>query len=485
MSADGKRLATVSDSSVAVWDVATGNLLSRFPTLSAQDRTGVFGYYTGPKILAFTPDGRRLGIAFNDDFSGVWDLDHSGNFRRFRAEGIGDSQGLCQFARDGKLFILLYDDCIRFWNPVSGNLDHQIPAAFAVGDISSDARMYGQVDHDRNISFTVRDFKTGKAVKEFAVRCGEGDAVFAPDSKTLVLTDERKKEIQIWDAPPTRVRCTFPLPDLVGSTPDDRYYPYCLCFAANSKVLMLGTSRGEIHRWDLVAKKELPLLSSYSGEIVGLHDLPDGKSLLAVRRDGLIQRFDTTMSRDISDTGRYEGAPTIAVSLNGELAAVGDSRGRLDLWQLRPFKLRSRLRSDGPPVMSVAFGADGKTLAVGLESEAVCFYDSASGRNTRTISFKKAGKKDTITPFSTLLLSPDGQLLCFLNSANELVMWDVAKGKSRWRWKDATAWGEAGVALSPDGKTLAFAPKGAEVLLLDALTSKRRLAVKLAVTAKT
>lgn len=243
---------------------------------------------------------------------------------------------------------------------------------------------------------------------------------------------------------------------------------------------MLANSMGQIYRWDLATKKELPILTNYKGGIVGLHDIPDGKTLIAVGEDGVIHRFDTRTNREIPDIGKYEGSPAVAVSPDRRLAVVGDRRGRLDLWELHPLKFRRTLRSGGPAVVSIAFAADGKTLAAGLKSEIVCSHDVASGRETRTISFKGTEELHWY-PFSALLLSPDGRFLYLNNSVGELLLWDVDKEIARWRCKGEFASAEGAAALSPDGKTLAFAPEGTEVLLVDALTGKKRLAVKLAV----
>ena len=497
LSLDGKRLATVSTSSVAVWDVASGKILFRFPTLTRKDRSQTFSYYSGHRILSFSPDGKKLGIAFDDTFTGVWDLENGGKFRRFTGEDVSNSFGLCRFTPDGKLFILLYEDCIRFWDPVTGKLHQQVRASFAVSDISADARMYAQIDHKRKFVFNVCDFQTGKLIRTFDVKAGEGELVFAPDCKTLVLVDELKKAIQIWDVRGNKKRCTFPLPRFAGVDGQDLFHEYCVCFSADSKMLMLSNSVGEIHRWDLATKKELPVLAIYPREImegklrlaigadgfVGLHDVPDGKILLAVAANGLIRRFDTTTNREFSDLGNYQGSPRATVSPNGRLAAVADNRGRLDLWELRPLKLRHTLRRDGPAIVSMAFAADGRTLAAGLESETVCFHDVASGRETRRISFKKGEQRNAeAVPFSTLLSSPDGRFLCVNSSGAELLMWDLANDRVRWRAKGEFAWDEGCAAFSPDGKTLAFAPKGPEVLLLDVLSGKRQRVIRLVVT---
>lgn len=220
LSADGKRLATASTSSVAVWDVVTGKVLFRFPTLSAKDRAEGFAHYYGPKILALSPDGKKLGIAFNDEFTGVWDLENGGKFRRFTEEGISDSHGHCQFTRDGKQFILVYEDCIRFWHPATGKLHRRMPACLAVSDISADVQMYAQIDHDRNDEFNVRDFRSGATIKKFDIQAGKGDVVFAPDSETLAVIDEMKKEIQICDVRSTKARGTLSLPKFAGHSPD-------------------------------------------------------------------------------------------------------------------------------------------------------------------------------------------------------------------------------------------------------------------------
>jgi WD40 repeat protein len=106
-------------------------------------------------------------------------------------------------------------------------------------------------------------------------------------------------------------------------------------------------------------------------------------------------------------------------------------------------------------VKSVAFSADGKTLALaGMipatkpgpgndPTGAIKLWDVATGKDRATIKHS--------TSVSGVMLSADGK---FLASPNGPVIWNVPDGQQR----DALPWTGAGftcVAFMPDGKTLA------------------------------
>jgi WD40 repeat protein len=494
LSADGKRLATISKSSVAVWDMTTGKVLFRFPTFSRKERSERIGYYTGPQIIAFSPDGKKLGYAFNGAFTGVWHLENGCTFRRFGDKETWQSHDICRFTPDSKQFILIYEDCIRFWDVATGKLQRLMPAEFAVIAISADVSSYAQIDHKRELALRIRDLQSGATIIDFKVGAGDGEAVFAPDGKSVALVHEKKKEIQIWELPAAKMRTTFPLPKLLFADEliVNVHCPYCVGFSADSKLLMMGTGDGMIHRWDLTRNKALPVLGKKPADTreldelsnaVALHELPDHKILVATGADGLIRRWDTARNREVSDLGNYQGSPRAVFSPDGRLAAVGDSRGRVDLWDMREVKLLRTLRKEGPRLTALAFTPDGKTLAVGLMTAAVFIYDVASGREVKSILFDEI-EKELKSDFVMLpmLVSPDARFLCLESSGGDLLMWDLAQARVRWRTESEFFFPKVNAAFSPDGKTLAVASwkTKTSITLLDAMTGKERRSITLA-----
>jgi WD40 repeat protein len=426
LSADGKRLATASLDSVAVWDLATGKLLYRFPTQSREERAQRQVWYSGQDVFFFSPDGKKLAYTCADSaHTGVWDLDSKGTFRRFVDRDNNHGATFCRFTPDGRHVVMIYDDGVQFYDPLTGKLRRR-QGAHSVGAISADVGLYVQLDREREYRYSVCALETGAVIKRFEYGPEQGAAVFTPDSKTLVLIEgHKRKAIQIWAMPAAELRWTIPLPNAIfpiaGNPNVTR--EYCIGFSADSKVLMLGVADGTIHRWDLARKKHLPVLGKRRlGEMTALHELPGGKTLIVTTRDGLIRHWDIAADRDLFDLGNYQGSPNAIFAANGGLAAVGDNRGRVDVWDLRSVTLLRTLRTEGPLPLALAFARDGKTVAVGHEPDTVRLYDVASGRETKAIALHDKAEPSVVPTPSTVVFSPDGRCLCAETSRGDLVL---------------------------------------------------------------
>ncbi len=477
LSPDGKRLATASLDSVAVWDVATGKVLFRFPAIPLKERRLASANYSGPDVLVFSPDGKRLGCTVHPGRADMWQLDDRGSFRCFG--GANEEYG-CRFTRDGKQFVLVCTDGLCYFDTATGKLQRLVRLPRAIAALSADTRMYVRIDHNHNHAFNLRNAQTGATIKELGCRAEDGEVLFAPDSKALAVTDWKKMEIRIWDLPAAKLRCAFAVPKAIfpiaGNT--DVTWSYHFGFTADSKVLLMGIGDGTIFRWDLTRNRQLPNLGKVHGGVAGLHRLPDGNTLIIVGEDGVIRHWDVSANRERFDLGRYQGSTQAVLSLDGRLAAVGDGCGRVDLWEMPAIKLARTLRNEGPRLNSLAFSPDGKTLAVGLETETVSLYNVVSGRVAKTISFQE--KKRQSVPglaLSTLLFSPAGRFLCVDTSGGELLMWDLAEGKASWRTAGDFGLRGSTAAFAPDGKSLAFSPVTSKVAVLDARTGKARWSI--------
>lgn len=481
ISRDGKLLATASVESVAVWDTSTGKVLFRFPAYSREIRSVSFGYYKGSGILAFSPDGTKLGCAIGGPCTGMWDLRNGGAFRRFGGDDDG-FQGICRFSPDGREFMLIDGESFRFFDPRTGKQLRRTPATW-VWDVAPDGRHYTQIDFDRDAAFNVRNTGSNAIKMKFKADPNTGTVCFAPDSKSVLVVDDKARQMQIWDIADDRPRATFATPktaiDRYADTKDE-FLSYRVCFSANGRQILMGTRGGTIHRWDIASKKELPVLGKHLGDVVGVHDLPDGKTLISTGRDGTIRRWDTIMNREIGDLGDFQGSTVAALSKDGHLAAIADGRGRVDLWDMKSVQRLRTVREKGDRAVSLAFSPAEDTLAVGLESGTLCLHEVASGRETSALPFKKAHKNyDLDWCLWTMLYSPDGRYLCVYCGAGELQMWDIKKREARWRTQSDSSW-PPGVcaAFSPDGKTLAYV-RGPKLCLLDVETGKEQRAKEL------
>jgi hypothetical protein len=160
-----------------------------------------------------------------------------------------------------------------------------------------------------------------------------------------------------------------------------------------------------------------------------------------------------------------EGIRTVsACSPDGRFAAVGDARGRLDLWDARTGKALRPLRTEGPAVWKLGFTPDGRSL-VECRDNAIQFWAVPDGVAQRTYP--------NAVPLHHLAFSPDGRTILYGGGPFRLC--DAITGKVRW---ERPFMGFEAGTFSADGKTLLRA-SGQVIVYDDAATGDRQKMVKL------
>jgi WD40 repeat protein len=447
----------------------TGKALHRFRC----DRDTTF---CGPG-LTFSPEGTRLGYVRGTFFACVWDLRTGKELRRFERrfeDGLGKFWGgSCQFASQGKEFVLCSREAIQTWNLESGQETTSIPVEMAAV-LSPDGKTYLRTNGKNAV--ILGDARTGKEVTRLEVAAKhdgvENGMAFSPDGKTLAIVHD-DQEIQVRETEGGKVLASFPLPNSAQRkiTGKEKYWEYRVTFSTDGKTMLLGTSGGLIHRWDLAAGKELPALSKHHCAVAGMHTLPDGRTLVSTGADGVIRRWDLKTGREEAEPESYEGCTRAAYSLDGRFAALGDARGRIDLWDGRSGKLVRTVQQEGTAVAHLAFAPDGKLLAAAERSGTVRFWQVPAGLPGEVWQREPSAGEWFC---NGLHFSPDGRLLCISDYPKQIRVVEVASGKLL--WKGESSYGEA---FSPDGATLLVARVGPNLAMLDATTGKKRSTVRL------
>jgi WD40 repeat protein len=141
------------------------------------------------------------------------------------------------------------------------------------------------------------------------------------------------------------------------------------------------------------------------------------------------------------------GVASVALSANGQIVAIGFYDGTVRLWHVSDGLLLRTLTA-GTGVGCVAFSSDSKTLATGLDNTTVKLWRVSDGTHLRTLE----GLSFNVY---SVAFSADGQTVA-AGSLNDLKLWRVSDGMLLQNLEGHTSHVYS-VAFSADGQTLASA----------------------------
>jgi WD40 repeat protein len=223
----------------------------------------------------------------------------------------------------------------------------------------------------------------------------------------------------------------------------------------DGSLLATVTAKGEIRLWNLVTGQSGATLPGHGGTIQALAFSPNGKTLASGGRDGLVKLWEmpdgklkTTLNWQFKDKALRH---VLALSFrpDGRMLAAGggffdaqkaekesDSRWRRPVvwvWDIergsgKLLATTTQLKAygiDDSGVNSLAYSADGKTLAVGLtRASSVLLVDVASGEQRQQFRVEPGW-------IGAIAFNPEGKLLAYGNSTSNVFLCDVASGNVR------------------------------------------------------
>jgi WD40 repeat protein len=480
-SPDGERLASNSRSAVTVWNAKTGEKI-----LTIKDIRG------GVRSVAFSPDGKRLATGSGDlqlSFAGprdqggdvkVWDAQTGKELATIPAH---TSLGVdVAFSPDGKhLASAGDDDTVKVWDAQALQKPLILKAA---QDNKSDVVSVVFSSDGKRLAATVRgrpgipngeesavvkvwDAQTGKEL--FSLKGGMGVA-FSPDGKLLAfaLSDSTVKLLD--------TQTGKELHTLKGHTGGVR----SVAFSPDGKRLTTGGLAGpggkgkpwdaQIMMWDVQTGKDL---FSQNGGPAGIFS-PDGKRLASaspLSPDGGqdIKVCDAQTGKDLDTFEGSKDGPigSLAFSPDGTLLAStvivfeGDDGpgNRLKVWHTQTRKELFNHKLHG---FYVVFSPDGKRLASNTDN-GVMVWDAQTGKKLLTLKGQVVGVNRVLFRPDDVVFSPDGKRLAAVASDTTVKVWDAQTGQELLTLK-----GQGGLAFSPDGHLLAAGSAGGTVTVWDA-----------------
>jgi WD40 repeat protein len=455
-SPDGKTLASGCWGSVMLWDLATKKELANINTVSGAIRPA--------NGVAFSPDGQTLAAVLDSGTMQLWDL--ATGLKRFTVSG-GTSTSAA-FSPDGATVASGgWDQLVTLWDPdtgkertrLKGHRDIVASVAF-----SPDGKTLASGSHDRSV--ILWDLATGRQ-RIFGHMAAIRSVSFSPDGMSLASGSD-DGSVKIWDLTTGH--------DPVGSLPT--LAEAGMAFSPDDRTLATSSSDGTTRLWDVGTgtlrhswQGGRPKALAFSADATTLASLGSENDDLAVGLWDVATGANRGMLEGRKlDADRLGGIRTLAFSADGGTLAVGSHDGTVTLWDLATRLPRSTFRAyEYGWVTIVAFSPDGKTFATGSNEAKVTLWDAATGR-VRAIG-------QHAQPVYTLAYSLDSATLASGSLDGSVKLWDAATGQERMSI-NAHAGTIRQVVCLADGKTVAARTSDGTVKLWDIFTGQERGTLK-------
>jgi len=287
-SPDGKLLASMGgDSSICLWEVATGRLIRRLGW-----RTGTIN-----GSVVFSPDGKTLAVG-NGAWSSLWRVT-TGKQVHIRKPWPDGALNFIVFSPDG--------------------------TKIAIG------RWFDKI--------YLRELATDKDIRQFGGDKNQYWALlYSPDGKNIIAGSVKSTihTVWIWDADTGKLRRTI-------QTPDDYFHSAHLAISPDGKILATGGRA--LRLWDVSTGREIrqfgPRRPSYHFTFS-----PDGKMLATWWNNPIFYETVTGGNRGgVNEATGYN--PAFAFSPDGKLAATGTGSGIVLVTEVfRPLEFSSGARQN-------------------------------------------------------------------------------------------------------------------------------------------
>jgi WD40 repeat protein len=515
---------------IRLWDTATGKPRAEAAIKDARD-------------IAFSPDGTRLAAVSRraTDGSGqtqrhVWDCTSPGEIKLLhttaapRMPTIAAAAKLLAFSPDGRRLASWssYGRSVRILDTATGQ-EHQTlksnMALYAAAFSADGARLVasGSLKVDEGGGFDMSE----SSVREWAVqplkeRVKErapkdaGDwtqTVWGPDGDRQAVAPSSLKgeepHIRIHDRAGKLLHVFSghtATPRVPAFSPDGRLV---LSWAANGEVKIWETDSAKV-RWEADLKTVFPD-GPKRGRDSGIGFSPDGRLVTFPGPEGM-KIISTADFRETSAVAGTDPArfpfPVCCFSPDSRRLVILDCPYRTVFWGKRPAPGKRPLKVwdvaagreiesttfDHPGIVTtraeVTFSPDSRLFALSLSGQgAVTIFDAATGKERTVV---KIAFPDTAQP-PAVVFSPGGERVVVLRTggglprteSTGLTGWDTATGKRLFRLEGHPNALSPQVVFSPDGKRIATAAvdlgaaaRSVTIKLWDAATGRELLSLK-------
>jgi WD40 repeat protein/serine/threonine protein kinase len=401
LASDGRIVATGGEENIVrLWDAGTGAKLREFR-----------GHQKGVRALAFYPGNKLLATAGGEGAVKFWDV-KGGEAKRTLAAASSPVEAL-RIAEDGSTLATANSDgAVVVWSEDGKVLrqlnDHRGPVralALSKGQLFS-----GGVD-GRLVSWQQRPFKSDK--KPALTRQAITAVAFSRDG-SQVLSGSEDGSVRLWDRKDGRILYTI----RAHNSP-----VRALAFHPTLELFVSGGGHGQVRVWHRTTAEQRHSTKAHQGSVNGLAFGGEGLQMYSVGAGGGLRRWNaegwnsalvSRSSEAIKAVALLPGGDEVLLLLeSGALQWVGAATKLSKGWK----QLRLERRTD---VRAFAFGPSGNSMATAFADGSLRMDRVEGEQRSKSWRFGKV---------STLAFGANGRSLAVADSGRDLVIVDSRSGQ--------------------------------------------------------